>query len=75
MMIPTYSCNSDIYDHYRAPSKFIRFEGYMYRFKGVEQKGDVAIHHYRCDFERHNVKIHLQNGIPFFVEGIYKIAS
>ena len=74
-MVPTYNSNTDVYESYRAPAKFMRFEGHVYKFIGAERKGGVAIHHYRCEPERHNLKIHLQNGVPFFVEGIYKIAS
>lgn len=75
MMIPTYSSNSDMYENYHAPSKLMRFEGHVYQYKGTERKSDTSIHHYRCDLEKHNLKIHLHNGVPFYVEGIYKIAG
>ena len=74
-MTPAYSDNTDIYDLYRAPARFIEFEGKVYKFKGTERKSDVEVHVYRCDYEMHNLKIHLQSGKPFYVEGVYKIAS
>lgn len=72
-MTPSYENNAAIYDNYRAPARFIEFEGRVYKFKGMELKADVSIHNYRCNYETHNIRIHLQNGIPFYVEGIYKI--
>ncbi|ATP40718.1 hypothetical protein CSE16_12045 [Solibacillus sp. R5-41] len=72
-MTPTYESNTAIYDNYRAPARFIEFEGHVYKFKGTELKADVAIHNYRCNYEQHNLRIHLQGGVPFYVEGIYKI--
>lgn len=72
-MVPTYSCNTDIYESYRAPDKFIRFEGHVYKFKGVERKVDVNVHVYRCETEQHYLRIHLQDGKPLYVEGVYKV--
>lgn len=74
-MTPIYSNNIDIYEKYRAPARFISFEGHVYKFKGVERKADVNVHCYRCKAEQHDLRIHLQDGKPFYVEGIYKIAS
>lgn len=74
-MVPTYSNNVEIYDNYRAPSKLMRFEGHVYRFISAERRADVSVHHYRCEIEQHNLRIHLQDGVPFYVEGTYQIAS
>lgn len=74
-MVPTYCSNIEIYDNYRAPSHLIEFEGHVYKYKGTERKVDTSIHHYRCDLELHNLKIHIHNGVPFYVESIYKIAG
>ncbi|MEG0471296.1 MAG: hypothetical protein RR588_03080 [Solibacillus sp.] len=71
-MTPTYESKTAIYDNYRAPVRLIEFEGNVYEFKGIEQKGDVDTHNYRCEYERHNLRIHLQDDVPFYVEGIYK---
>ncbi|MCH7321758.1 hypothetical protein LZ480_07610 [Solibacillus sp. MA9] len=72
-MTPSYENNAAIYDNYRAPARFIQFEDHVYAFKGVTTKADIAIHHYRCNYECHNLRIHLQGGVPFYVDGIYKI--
>lgn len=72
-MTPAYSDNTDIYELYRAPARFIEFEGNVYKFKGVERKADVNVHVYRCETEQHYLRIHLQEGKPFYVEGVYKV--
>lgn len=72
-MTPTYENNTAIYDNYRAPARFIEFEGRVYKFRGTERNADVSIHNYRCNYEQHNLRIHLQGDAPFYVEGIYKI--
>lgn len=74
-MTPAYSDNTDIYDLYRAPARFIEFEDDVYKFEGTERKADVDIHIYRCETEQHYLRIYLQDGKPFLVEGVYKIAS
>lgn len=74
-MTPAYSDNTDIYELYRAPARFIEFDGRVYKFEGTECKSDVNIHVYRCETEQHYLKIHLQDGNPFYVEGVYKVAS
>ncbi|WP_341320339.1 hypothetical protein NSQ62_11800 [Solibacillus sp. FSL H8-0523] len=72
-MTPTYKNNTAIYDNYRAPARFIEFQGHVYKFKGIERKADVDIHNYRCNYEQHNLRIHLQSGVPFYVDGFYSI--
>lgn len=74
-MTPAYSDNTDIYELYRAPARFIEFDGHVYKFEDTECKSDVNIHIYRCETEQHDLKIHLQDGKPFYVEGVYKVAS
>lgn len=72
-MIPTYSTIEKVYERYKSPYTRISFEGRIYHFTGIENTGDIKRHVYRNDEERHTLKIHLQGGVPFYVDARYII--
>lgn len=72
-MIPRYPTTEQIYDMYKRPNTRITFEGRTYKFAGIEKKGDVNRHIYRNEKERHTLTIHMQGGVPFYVDAWYII--
>lgn len=72
-MISTYPTMEQVYERYKSPYKQISFEGRIYKFAGIEKKGDVNRHIYHNEEERHTLTIHMQGGVPFYVDAWYII--
>lgn len=72
---PEYRNLTEIYECYRSPVRFLVFEHAIYRFKGIESKGDISIHNYRSNEEQHTLRIYLHSAKVYFVDGVYSIGE
>lgn len=72
-MIPRYPTMEQVYERYKSPNTCISFEGRIYQFAGIEKTSDVNRHIYRNEEERHTLTIHMQGGVPFYMDAWYII--
>lgn len=72
-MIPRYPTMEQVYERYKSPYKQISFERRIYNFVSILKQGDVSQHIYRNEEERHTLTIHMQGGVPFYVDARYII--
>lgn len=63
---------NDLYENY-SPASTIFFAGEPYEKKIIIPSRDAAIHVYHCEKELHTLKIHMHNGFPYWVEGVYEV--
>jgi len=68
-----YPTITSVYERYRKADLTITFEGKQYKFKRSIRLNDVTKHVYRNEEEQHTLYIHMHNGKPFYVDGIYSI--
>ncbi|MFF5993438.1 hypothetical protein AAGS61_01630 [Lysinibacillus sp. KU-BSD001] len=74
-MIPAFANLSDLasrFDPNKIPCE-IKFESFIYRSKEVIREGAHSIIKYRCEKERHNIKVYYVDGIVFKVDADYAI--
>ena len=69
----TYTSLKDLYENY-IPAATIFFNGDTYERKETLTKNDTLIHVYRCEKELHSLKIQIQNGSPFLINGKYEVS-
>ena len=60
------------FDANKTPCE-IQFESHVYQFKGIQREGAHSVIKYRCEEERHNIKIYYVDGIVFKVDAEYAI--
>ncbi|QDQ03172.1 hypothetical protein FOH38_23535 [Lysinibacillus fusiformis] len=65
--------HESLYTNYRALQKHIFYNGDTYVFRKIIRKRDTFIHIYRCEKERHTLKIHMGMYAPFYIEGVYSV--
>ncbi|MFC9540740.1 hypothetical protein ACFTQ7_12735 [Lysinibacillus sp. NPDC056959] len=63
---------NDLYESY-SQAATIFFDGEPYERKGIISSRDATIHVYRCEKELHTLNIHMHNGLPYWVEGVYEV--
>ncbi|WP_431810831.1 hypothetical protein [Lysinibacillus capsici] len=69
-----YSNFQDLYESY-SPALTIFFEGELYEKVGIIRNSNTSIHTYRCEKELHTLKIHIRDGSPYHVEGVYEVLN
>ena len=69
-----YSDLQDLYESY-SPTLTFFFEGDLYEKIGTIPNSDTPIHVFRCEKELHTFKIHMRNGLPYYIEGIYEVVK
>lgn len=62
----------DLYESY-SPALSIFFAGELYENIGIVTSAKNPIHVYRCEKELHTLKVHMRNGLPHHIEGIYEV--
>lgn len=72
-MIPRYPTMEKVYERYERPYKQISFEYRIYNFVCIQKQGGVSQHIYRNEKERHTLTIHMQGGVPIYVDARYII--
>ena len=72
-LIPSFPTMTDVYEEYTGPHQTIIFEGRTYKFVRTIRLNDVTKHVYRNEEEQHTVCIHMNNGVPFYVDAFYSI--
>ena len=71
--IPSFPTITDVYEDYTSNYQTIIFEGRKYTFVRIIRLNDLSKHIYRNDKEQHTLSIHMRNGEPFYVEGVYSV--
>ena len=62
-----------VYENYTGPHRTIKFESRTYTFVRIIRLNDVSKHVYRNEEEQHTLVIHMQGGVPFYVDAFYSV--